>query len=54
MSTTRVMFAAITAAIAIPAGMLVGGSGLAHADDNGYIAELQAAGVPMLGGLTLC
>ncbi len=49
MYTARVMFAAITGAIAIPAGMLVGRSGLAHAapDEDGFIAELQAAGVPL-------
>jgi len=52
MSTMRVMFAAITAGIAITAGMLVGGSGLAHAapDEDGFIAELQADGVPMQAG----
>lgn len=47
MFTMRVMLAAVAAGFAV----LVGGSGLARAaDEDGYIAELQAAGVPMLKG----
>jgi hypothetical protein len=37
------------AAVALACLASVAGAGAAHADSNGYITELQGAGVPILG-----